>query len=498
LIVDDDPDIRAFLEDTVRAMTPYIPVIAESGEMGLRMARKVNPDLIILDYELPDMKGVDVVQALHDEECDIPVVFITSYGSESVAIEVFRLGVHDYLPKPFTFDELLRSVQRVFKQVSLEEERERLIAQLKETNTQLSRRVWELDTLYAIGKSVTMLRQRDQQLQRIVDAAMSLTDAREGSVILLDPQTSKPSIRVKRERTEEGIRSSSDQTARAVAQDKMLAVPLQIGEKLYGALTVSQKLSDEAFTLYDDKLLRMVGDYATVVIENNMLLDKLEERRIAEQKQLRALFEHYVASSVVERILDDPRSVKPGGVRQPISVLFADLRGFTTFSTQASPESLISVLNKHIAAAAEVILNEEGTLDKFMGDEVMAFFNAPLSIGDYALRSARAALCIHQRCSEMHAELPRHHRLRFGIGLCTGEAIVGNVGTDTLMNFTVVGPTVNRAHSLQELAPPGRVLIDQGTYDLIESQAKVRKLGTISLKGNDRPEMVYELLKLDA
>jgi len=273
----------------------------------------------------------------------------------------------------------------------------------------------------------------------------------------------------------------------------MMNVPLQFGGKTVGALTVSNKRNRELLNQEDRRLLRMLADYAAISIENFRLLAESETRLERENRELRTLFEHYVSPPVVERILQNPRNVQPGGQLQTISVLFADLREFTAFSADASPEALISILNRHLTQAAGVILSEEGTLDKFLGDEVMAFFNAPLPQEDHALRAVRAAWRIQQTMRQTHELIPLHQRLRFGIGIATGEAIVGNVGTPDLVNFTVVGQTANKAHMLQELAPAGKILICHCTYQLVKDMFLVQELPPVHIKGQQHPEPIYEV-----
>ncbi|MEW5721178.1 MAG: adenylate/guanylate cyclase domain-containing protein, partial [Chloroflexota bacterium] len=207
-----------------------------------------------------------------------------------------------------------------------------------------------------------------------------------------------------------------------------------------------------------------------MVIEDLTDQARLEmERRAQEQEtqRVRATFEHYVAPTVVEGLLADPRRVALGGERQLVTVLFADMHGFTTLSEQVSPEELIKILNVYLSLAAKTILKYEGTLDKFMGDGAMAMFNAPLPQADHAWRAACAALTLQREVTALAPKLPLSQRLCFRIGLHTGEAVVGNIGTRELMNYTAIGDTVNVAKRLQENAEDNQILISRPTFGLI-------------------------------
>ena len=499
LVIDDSSDIREFIQTSVLEPAGYAVITASNGLEGLRKAREERPDLILLDYEMPQMNGIEMLRALQEQKIAVPVILVTSYGSESVAVEVFRLGVRDYIPKPFAVEDLLASIERVLHTARLEQQRDDLLNELRTANTQLTQRVQELDTLYQVSKSVTSLREGDTLLERIVDAALYLTGAMDGALIMLDPDTGQPTARVSRVRSDNGVQTPvEDPNMLTQSQSLMMATPIQIGNKVLGALTVSNKRSREILDKHDQRLLRMLSDYAAIAIENTRLLAEVEARREREKREIRQVFEHYVAPPVVERILQQPESIRPGGQRQTITVLFADLQGFTTFSASTQPETLISVLNQHLAVAAHVILDEEGTLDKFMGDEIMAFFNAPLPQEDYAIHAVRAAVRLLNATAQLHKQLPPEHRLPFGIGISTGEAIMGNIGTTELVNFTVVGQTVNTAHTLQELAPAGKILICQRTYTLIRTAFPTRPLPPVPVKGHAAPLPIYEVVVTDS
>lgn len=225
--------------------------------------------------------------------------------------------------------------------------------------------------------------------------------------------------------------------------------------------------------------------------------DLTERRRLEEQvRQVRGTFERYVPPRVVEQLLSDPSRVQLGGVRQEVTILFADIRGFTAFSEKLDPEVLVRILNQHLTLAADAVLDEDGTLDKFIGDGVMAIFNAPLPQPDHTLRAVRAALAMQENIGWLHANLPPNERLSFGIGIVTGPAIVGNVGSPILQNYTCIGDSVNLASRLQDHASPGQILLNPTAYERVREAIVAREYGYIQVKGHSEMDLVYELVGL--
>jgi len=221
--------------------------------------------------------------------------------------------------------------------------------------------------------------------------------------------------------------------------------------------------------------------------------DLTEQRRLEASYQM---FRRYVSPAVIERLPSDPRELKLGGQRQEITSLFADIRGFTGFSRRYGPETLVEVLNQYLTVGGGAILAEDGTLDKILGDCVVALFNAPLRQADHVLRAMRAALKIQEGVALLHERLPPAYRLAYGVGINVGDAVVGNVGTAEQMNYTAIGSSVNLASRLQSAAAPGQILLSHTAYQRTRKYIKARPLPPIEVKGFSEPVTVYELLGL--
>jgi adenylate cyclase len=216
----------------------------------------------------------------------------------------------------------------------------------------------------------------------------------------------------------------------------------------------------------------------------------------AAKQAIRETFERYVSPQVVERLLADPTQVRLGGVQQPITILFADLRGYTRVSEALRPDQLVGVLNGYLAVAVKAVLAHEGTISRYAGDLIMAIFNAPLPQPDHPLRAVRAALRLRRDMSDYHATLPEHLRTDFGIGIVTGEAVVGNIGAREWLNYTAIGDTVNLAQRLEELAPGGEILMDEKTRQALGAGVRVVARGSTPIRGRREPVAVYSLAGL--
>jgi PAS domain S-box-containing protein len=223
-----------------------------------------------------------------------------------------------------------------------------------------------------------------------------------------------------------------------------------------------------------------------------IVLDDLTERKKLEAQ--RRLFERMVSPAVIEQL--DPNSLQLGGKRMNITVLFADIRGFTTYSEKLSPEKLVFTLNRYLAAMADAVLSQEGTIDKFMGDAIMAWFNAPIQQEDHTLRAIKAALALRDAVEELYKILPEEEHLSFGAGIHFGEAVLGLIGTEKRLEYTAISDNVNVAKRIQENSARNQILISKEAYERVMNDVKVLPHMEMSLKGKTHPIDVFEVTGL--
>ncbi|HRE49320.1 MAG TPA: adenylate/guanylate cyclase domain-containing protein [Aggregatilineales bacterium] len=517
LVVDDSADNREFIVSAILKPNQYEPLEARDGVECMEIARKESPDLILLDLQMPRLDGLGVLDALRRENLAIPVILMTFHGSEEIAVEVFRKGVRDYVKKPYTPEEMLRAIEGSLTETRLRREKEALTGRLLAANKDLHARVKELNTIYTIGKSVTALLDPAQLLARVVEAAVVVTGAEGGSLILAEEgdlilravkRRGEAHARPTAEITQDRIAERAIQSGEIVsltpqqmtlmksrnpnAPHAVMFVPIKLSGRTIGVVGVENITVAKAFSEHEGALVSALGDYAAIAIENARNFQALEEAKEREQMQIRRAFERYAAPSVVDRILRAPDGLTLGGQRREVSILFADLRGYTNFTQQAAPESVVELLNAYMTLAAEVIFAREGTLDNYLGSTIMAIFNAPEEQSDHLYRAVDAAIALQHAIQEMNAK----HKisLALGIGVAVGEAIIGNVGTQRAMHYTALGGVVGTAKRLQERAAAGQTLAEEEVItrlgDLLEAE-RLGATGGTSEQGQVGQAVVY-------
>jgi adenylate cyclase len=220
-----------------------------------------------------------------------------------------------------------------------------------------------------------------------------------------------------------------------------------------------------------------------------------EER---EKKKIRGAFQYYLTASVINEMLKDPTKLKLGGDKKDLSVLFSDIRGFTTISEKLTPEELVHLLNEYLTAMTNIVFQYDGLLDKYMGDAIMAVFGAPLSQPDHAQRACLTALGMLSELQRLQKKWQEEGRpiLNIGIGINTGDMVVGNMGSEMRFDYTVMGDNVNLGSRLEGINKEygSNIVISEFTYNAIKEAMCCRELDYVRVKGKKLPVRIYELL----
>jgi adenylate cyclase len=226
-----------------------------------------------------------------------------------------------------------------------------------------------------------------------------------------------------------------------------------------------------------------------------IVVDDLTEKKRYERE--RTMLKRYLPPELIDQLPDDLSALKLGGKRQLITTLFADIRGFTTFSERSEAERVVEIINRYFALAYDAVRRGGGLVDKYLGDAIMAHYNTPLNpVDDHAKRAVQAAWKIKKMIEEQRASGGLQVDLSFGMGVNTGEAVLGNVGAEERMDYTAIGDAVNLAKRLQECAGPGQILLSNSTYELTKGIVIANKLKPIKVKGRSALEQIYELMGL--
>ena len=229
-------------------------------------------------------------------------------------------------------------------------------------------------------------------------------------------------------------------------------------------------------------LLRIKALHDALAQRNDLLLDALQRT---------------VSPGVAAQILADPaRYLRPGGERRAVTVLFGDLRGYTSLAEESAPHDAMNVLNAYLARIIEAVYAHGGTVNQILGDGVMALFGAPIAHDDDPRRAVAAALEMQRTVGELRLEAHPLVRLQMGIGINSGDVVAGHIGSEQRMDYTAVGDAVNLAARFEQNAGPGQVLVTQATFELIAGDFEVQPIGTLRVKGREGWAPGYSVLRL--
>ncbi len=305
LVVDDSAPIREFIAHTVLAKEGYDVLTAADGKEGLVLAQDLQPDLILTDYMMPHLNGLEMIEALHAANISAPIILMTAEGSEALAVRALRSGVYDYLIKPITADMLINAVREALRRHWKDQIKERVPAHLLESNRRLEKRLRELSTLLHIGTSVTAMLDLQQVLNSVVEAAVSVSGAEEGSLMLVDEQSGELYVRAAKNFDQQTVH-----TLRLPVQDSLAGqvvrtgeplvvggdadqvkiktkflvkgivyVPLRAPNRVIGVLSVDNRLESRTFEPHDVQILSLLADFAAVAVQNSRLYAEMIRER---------------------------------------------------------------------------------------------------------------------------------------------------------------------------------------------------------------------------
>ncbi|HXI23595.1 MAG TPA: adenylate/guanylate cyclase domain-containing protein [Pyrinomonadaceae bacterium] len=269
-----------------------------------------------------------------------------------------------------------------------------------------------------------------------------------------------------------------------------ICAPLFTESGVHGALYADRLDPFSAFKPDDLELISAVAAQTAIAVENVRAHERLAKEEVA-----RANYSRFLPEYVVKQMLENPNSFKLGGVTQTITILFADIRGFTRISEHAQPEKIVQLLNRYFSAMTDIIFAHGGTLDKYLGDGLMALFGAPTVTPKDAANAMSAAVAMQRRMLSINDELRAegYPEIGVGIGLHTGEVIVGYIGSERRSEYTAIGDSVNTASRLESNAKAGEILVSEVTAKAAQSRYQLVPRDPITVKNREQPVPLFEV-----
>lgn len=397
---------------------------------------------------------------------------------------------------------------------------------LKNETARMEKSKKEMESLVKIGKAINSVLDMDRLLNLIMDMVIKVVGAERGFLMLKDKETGELLVKVARNMEEElkdktlftissgitsrvaregkAILSTDAQTderfyAQASVMDhnlrSLMCVPLKVKEEVIGIIYADNRMVSGVFTEESIELLTTFANQAAISIENARLYEN-----VVNETKIRMNLQRYLSPNIVNDIITKKENIVLGGERVECSILFADICGFTSMSAKFPPERIVHTLNEYFSAMAKIIFGNQGTLDKFIGDCVMAVFGAPIFTPYSARNAVKTGLDMLRKLEDLQKKWESEGNPSFSvrIGINTGEVIAGNIGSPNRMDYTVVGDNVNLASRIESYARPMTVLITESTYVKIKDMVVAKKMKPTLVKGKSWPITTYEITGIQA
>jgi adenylate cyclase len=270
-----------------------------------------------------------------------------------------------------------------------------------------------------------------------------------------------------------------------------MAVPLIYSDELLGVMVLDSQVAANAFTDKDLQLTQALANQAAVAIQNSLFARKIEKEALTRER-----FQRLLSPAIAELVVSGDLAVEKGGQARDTTIFFSDIRGFTAMSETRTAQEIVDMLNEYFEQMVEIVFKYEGTLDKFVGDEIMALFGSPVSHPDDAYRAVKVAV-------EQLEALEEWNRVRvadgepaihIGIGINSGSVVAGYLGSSKALEYTVIGDVVNTASRLCSVAQSGEILISRDTHEMVKEYFTTQELSATQVKGKAQALQVYKVL----
>jgi adenylate cyclase len=272
-----------------------------------------------------------------------------------------------------------------------------------------------------------------------------------------------------------------------------MTVPLLHSDEILGLMHLDSQIATNAFTEKDLQICTGMAAQAAVAIQNARLATRIEQ-----EAQTRAQFSRLIPPAVVEQIVKGELTLERGGRLSEITMLYSDIRGFTAMSDGRPPEEVVNTLNEYFEVMVDVLFQHSGTLDKFVGDEIIGLFGAPIPMEDAPLKAVTCALAMMKGLDEFNRTRAAENLdpIRIGIGMNTGKVITGAIGSTRALQYTAIGDAMNMAARLVDLAKPGEIILSAETYGKVAHQVEAMPLEPVKLRGIAELQKIYRLISL--
>jgi adenylate cyclase len=391
---------------------------------------------------------------------------------------------------------------------------------LIQDQAQLRRDYEKLRVSYDLSRAIGVELDIDALLAKIIDRAFELLPADRGVVLLYDEKGElvPRCVRTKKKsaQMEEVVLSttiinevlrdraavlSSDASvdsrfsgAHSIIMQGIrssMAVPLLYGSELFGIMLLDSQIAANAFQEKDLLMFQNVANQAAVAIQNSLYAKKIQQEALTRER-----FQRLLSPAIAEQVISGAVEVAKGGELRDTTMLFTDIRGFTSMSESRSPQEIVDMLNEYFELMVEIIFRYEGTLDKFVGDEIMALYGSPVKHGDDPIRAVRTSLEMLDVLGRWNEERAARGQVavQIGLGINSGEVVAGYLGSSKALEYTVIGDIVNTGARLCSAAQAGQILVSEATYQRLDGQFDVQEQPPMPLKGKSKVMRIFSVI----